>query len=130
MKKKFFLCGTIGWCMEILFTSTHSILEKNFQLTGYTSLWMFPIYGMAAFLFPVYKYIKRLHIFLRGSIYTLCIFITEYCTGSFLKQYHLCPWDYSKAKLNIQGVIRLDFAPLWFLVGLVFEHILTHYPRS
>ena len=33
----------------------------------------------------------------------------------------MCPWDYSDAKYNIDGLVRLDFAPAWFILGLVFE---------
>lgn len=36
----------------------------------------------------------------------------------------MCPWDYSHAKTNIDGVIRLDYAPLWMAAGLLFERIL------
>lgn len=124
MKRNFLLCGTIGWCLEILFTSIKKISFDNYTLKGETSIWMFPIYGMAAFLAPLCKFLKNRNILLRGIIYTVCIFITEFFTGSFLKKYNLCPWDYSKSKLNIRGVIRIDYAPLWFLTGLLYEKIL------
>lgn len=29
MKKAFILCGLTGWCMEILWTGLHSILQEN-----------------------------------------------------------------------------------------------------
>lgn len=51
------------------------------------------------------------------------IFSAEYISGKFLRAKNLCPWDYSHAKWNINKVIRLDYAPLWFLVGLFFEQI-------
>ena len=51
----------------------------------------------------------------------LCIFAVEFVTGSFLKLMHLCPWDYSQSPWNINGVIRLDYAPVWFIAGLLFE---------
>ena len=49
----FFRCGITGWCMEICFTALGALPGKNRELTGHTSLWMFPIYGCAAFLAPV-----------------------------------------------------------------------------
>ncbi len=49
----FLTCGTTGWCMEIIFTSLRCISDKNRKLIGNTSIWMFPIYGMASFLKPV-----------------------------------------------------------------------------
>ncbi len=52
----FFLCGSVGWNMEILWTGFHSLLSSKWTLTGKSSLLMFPIYGCAAiiatFIFP------------------------------------------------------------------------------
>ena len=41
--------------------------------------------------------------------------------GTYLKKRGCCPWDYSDAPLQVNGVIRLDYAPLWFLTGLFYE---------
>ena len=79
------------------------------------------IYGLAACL-SIYTNYKR-NALLRG-VYTTLIYLTEFLTGSLLKKYGACPWDYSKSKFNIKGVIRFDYAPLWFLTGLLFEKIL------
>ena len=49
------------------------------------------------------------------------IFATEFLSGSILKKRECCPWDYSKAKLNIKGLIRLDYFPAWFAAGLIYE---------
>ena len=57
------------------------------QLTAHSSLWMFPIYGMAAMIGPAYQLLKSVNIIFRG-------------------------------------LIRLDYAPLWFLAGLTFERLL------
>lgn len=124
MKNKFILCGIIGWCVEILWTGFLSFRRRDMKLSGQTSIWMFPIYGMAVFLAPLCKFLKDANILIRGGVYTCCIFLAEFCIGSLLKKYHSCPWDYSHAKLNIKGLIRIDFAPLWFLTGLFFEHML------
>ena len=35
----------------------------------------------------------------------------------------MCPWDYNNAKTNVDGVIRLDYAPFWLAAGLIFEKI-------
>lgn len=88
-------------------------------------MWMFPIYGMASLIQPIHKLIKNTNVFFRGVVYTTCIFATEYGTGKFLKKKHCCPWDYSDAKHNIKGIVRLDYAPLWFIVGLFYEKVLN-----
>lgn len=123
MKNKFILCGTVGWCMEILFTGFHAFQEKNLKLVGQTSIWMFPIYGMASLMSPICRLVKNKSTLIRGGVYTCCIFVVEFFTGSVLKKYNICPWDYSDAKLNIKGLIRLDYAPLWFGAGLLFEKL-------
>ena len=50
MRKKFVACGVLGWCMEIVFTGLGSLRKNEHSLTARTSIWMFPIYGMACFL--------------------------------------------------------------------------------
>ena len=124
-RKNFLICGLTGWCMEIIFTSIGAFQKKDWRLIGQTSLWMFPIYGLAAFIRPVYRLIKNLPALVRGSIYSVGIFACEYASGMLLKKHHLCPWDYSKSPANINGVIRLDYAPYWALAGLLFERIVT-----
>lgn len=125
MKKNFFICGLAGWCMEIIFTSLGAFQKKNMKLIGRTSIWMFPIYGMAAVIDPIYHHLKGVPAFFRGIIYSIGIFICEYISGSILKKHDLCPWDYSHAKTNINGVIRLDYAPLWMAAGLFFEKLMV-----
>lgn len=130
MKRKFIICGIIGWCMEILWTGFQSFRRREMQLKGHSSIWMFPIYGMASFLLPLMRWIKDKNALLRGSIYAICIFVGEYVTGILLKKYDSCPWDYNHCKYHYKGVIRLDYLPLWFLAGLFFEKILGKKPKD
>ena len=111
--------------MEIVFTAFKAFRRRELKLNGKTSIWMFPIYGMASIIKPVFRWLKNKTLIIRGLIYTIMIFITEYTTGSFLKKKNMCPWDYSSAPLQYKGIIRLDYAPLWFTSGLLFEKILT-----
>ena len=78
MKGDFFKCGAIGWCMEIFWTGMHAIGKKDWKMTGKSSLWMFPIYGMAACIGPVSRKLGEVPVFVRGSIYMLGIFAAEY----------------------------------------------------
>lgn len=128
----FILCGIIGWSLECFWTGLcNLVLTPDPTLPCQTSLWMFPIYGMAAFIFPLSQRLSGRSIFLRGFIYTGLIFLTEFLTGSLLTAFHACPWDYSQAKFQFRGVIRFDYAPLWFICGLLFEHLLSEsYNRS
>ena len=111
--RDFLICGVIGWCMEIIFTSLGSLLSGNLMLKAHTSLWMFPIYGLAAFIFPLYQKITFFPIWLRASLYAVLIFFVEFTTGILLKTFHLCPWNYEHATWNLAGVIRLDYFFFW-----------------
>ena len=125
MRNDFITCGIVGCLMEFLFTGLKSLfVYKQKDLNCHSSLWMFPIYGMACLIKPFKKHYKNLNIFVRGIFYTIFIFIGEFISGSLLKSFNCCPWDYSNKKHNIAGLIRLDYAPCWFLAGLAFERIL------
>ena len=71
---------------------------------------------------------RRCHLFVRGTIYALSIFGAEYTSGRFLEKHELCPWNYNRCRWHINGLIRIDFFPFWFMAGLLFEHVLT--PRQ
>ena len=126
---RFVLYGLGGWCSEIIFTSIRDRVRGRvnyWKLRGTTYLWMFPIYGLIAILYePVHDTIRAWAWPLRGVIYMLGFFAIEYLTGWLLKRITgSCPWDYSKWSLySIHGYIRLDYAPIWFLLGLGLEPI-------
>ncbi len=124
MKNRFIICGLMGWCLEVFWTGLKSLQRRHMQLEGHSSIWMFPIYGMAAFIGPMSRRLQNKSIWLRGSIYTISIFTVEFLTGSWLKKRGCCPWDYSNSRFHIRGVIRLDYAPVWFLTGLLYERLL------
>lgn len=124
--KNFFLCGALGWCMECFWTGMDAIrCHKDKTLRCRTSVWMFPIYGMAALFAPISRLLKGVPAIFRGIVYTILIFTGEFLSGSLLKKHESCPWDYSNAKYNYKGLIRLDYAPAWFISGLIFEKVLT-----
>lgn len=111
--------------MEILFTAFGALRRREPPLMGQTSLWMFPIYGSAAFFKPLFMFLKRFCVPVRGTVYALSIFGAEYICGHLLEKRSLCPWNYNRHHWHINGLIRVDFFPFWFLAGLFFEKILT-----
>ena len=123
MKSNFVKCGILGWCIEIIWTAFHGIKSKNNKFIGYTSIIMFPIYGLASVIKPISLKLKKMKMptIIRGIVYSIGIFMVELITGSILKKTNNCPWDYSDKKYNINGVIRIDYAPLWCIVGVIFE---------
>ena len=125
MKSDFIKCGAAGWCLEILWTGLHALGNREWKMMGQSSLWMFPIYGMAACIGPLSRHLKKIPIIFRGGIYMTGIFAAEFGTGMFLKHYDMCAWDYSNTPYHYKGVIRLDYAPVWFLTGLIYEKLLS-----
>ena len=121
MFRNFLSCGLLGWCVEIIYTSLQSLRTHDFRLLGVTSLWMFPIYGCGFLLIIPYKLFRKSSDFVRGLIYMICIFSGEYFSGYLLSKHNACPWNYENSKLHIKKLIRLDYAPLWFLLGLLIE---------
>ena len=120
---RYMIYGLLGWNIEIIWTGLTSLATGSKNLMGHTSLWMFFIYGLAVFVLePVHEFIAEFHWFWRGCICTLLIFAIEFITGTFLKFAGIQAWNYT-GPAAIFGVIRLDYAPLWFAVGLIFERI-------
>ena len=104
--------------------------HRTFYYDGQTSLLMLPVYGLAALIRPAYYKLARFPVMVRGIIYSCGIFFVEFLSGSFFQKLHICPWDYSHVPLQYKGVIRLDYAPLWFFTGLFFEWLLRQNPRK
>ena len=77
--KTFFICGLTGWCMEILFTSLGGLLRGDLLLNGHTSIWMFPIYGLAAVIRPLSVRLRHCPVLLRGCFYGAGIMLVEFC---------------------------------------------------
>lgn len=126
----FCLYGLLGWCLEVVWTALYQILwpeggVRDYRLVGKTYLWMFPIYGSAGICFePVHDLIRDLWWFDRGLVWVLLCFAIEYVAGWLLKKLiGRCPWDYSYTKWHIHGFIRLDYTPLWFFAGMLFERV-------
>ena len=82
---------------------------------------------MASVIKPISLKLKKMKMptIIRGIVYSIGIFMVELITGSILKKTNNCPWDYSDKKYNINGVIRIDYAPLWCIVGVIFEKMLN-----
>ena len=108
--------------MEVFWTGIASLFKGDTALMAHSSIWMIVIYGMAIFLEPFQKMLKDKNWFIRGIIYMLLIYFTEYITGFALDILDIKVWEY-KDPLNINGYITFTFAPLWFAAGLFFEKV-------
>lgn len=120
--RNYIVYGLTGWCLEIVWTGLGSLLSGDPRLTAKTYLWMFPIYGLAVLFEPLHDLIRPRPLFVRGLVWMVAFFAVEYLTGWMLRAFlGTAPWDYSRAAFQYDGLIRLDYAPVWFFVGLLFE---------
>lgn len=127
MLVRFLIYGTLGWLVEILWTGAGSILRRDPRLRATTYLWMFPIYGLGGLLLePFHRLISEQPWLVRGLFWTVAIFVIEYVTGRLIRSWvGESPWNYQGARFAIDGLIRLDYALAWFLLGLAFERVHT-----
>lgn len=125
MMKNFMIFGVLGWCAEILWTGFCSFLMGDASLTAQTYLWMFPIYGLAGVCMPLFLAFRRYcPLWQRVGVYVFVIFTVEFITGWLLQAMTgICPWDYGESFFSVRGFIRLDYAPLWAILGLFFERV-------
>lgn len=120
---RFIIYGLLGWNIEVIWTGICELASGNYNMIGHTSLWMFVIYGGGGILLEtVRRKIKNRKWFERGLIWMYLIFAVEFTSGAALRLLGLNPWYYDGI-FAVAGLIRLDYGPLWFLVGLAFERI-------
>jgi uncharacterized membrane protein len=124
---RFLIYGLVGWCIECCFTSVVDLATGagDLRLMGYSYLWMHPIWGVGLLLgerLTRVLYRVRLSRATRALVGMAVCFAVEYVTGALLVALiGRCPWDYSASPWSVNGLIRLDYAPFWWLCGWVYE---------
>ena len=126
--ERFALYGATGWVMEVVFTAASQQLDRSGdrKLQGHTYLWMLPIYGLTAVLFdPVQRRVAHRPPIARSAAYASAFIGVEYVSGALLRRVTgVCPWDYTgRSRFVVDGVTRLDYAPLWAVAGLGVERL-------
>lgn len=134
MKKSvllFLVFGCVGTTTEVFFTAFGKLFSAyasqgaiDLSLVGASYAWMFPIYGLAALLFPVvYRQVKKYHLAGRLVLYAIVIFVVEFVAGFLLEvTTGHCPWEY-KSRWAVFGYIRLDYVFFWMGFGFVVERV-------
>lgn len=121
---RFLIYGLVGWGIEIIWTGFFSAFSGDRRFIGHTYLWMLPIYGTAVLFEPIHQMIVSWPMILRGGIWVVLIYVLEYSSGWLIRTtIGECPWNYGNVKYAVNGLIRLDYAPAWFVAGLVFERV-------
>ncbi len=133
----FLLFAVLGIAYEVLLRGIkNAVWRKTFY--GASNLWSFPIYGAVIFIVIfVQNYFAFQPWFIRGILYMLLIYGWEFVSGSLLGLFKIKAWDYSqntdfrcqdgciratnKKKFHFKGLICLEYAPIWFIGGLLLE---------
>ncbi len=120
--------AVVGVATEVVFTGARNIaLRSGWSLQGRSYLWMFPIYGLSAYLFePVHDAFRGRPVWERAVAYSAGIMGVEFLSGTAIKRLvGAVPWDYSgHGRFVVRGgAVRLDYAPLWGLAGLGLERL-------
>ncbi|KAH3846388.1 transmembrane protein 229B-like [Dreissena polymorpha] len=131
---RWYIYALHGYATEIIFTAGWEfVFNLNWKLMGNTSIWIMPIYGISGLVCEqIYIACKSrgMPLILRGFVYLAWTYIWEFSSGFVLKQFDLCPWDYSHYEGDFMGLITLEYAPLWYLLGLMLDLIVLPLTRQ
>ncbi len=126
----------MGITLEVFWTSILNHLKERkknkVKLIGVTYLWMFPIYAIVPIFYLLTLNLPpHISIFIRGLIYFCLFYILEFTSGWIIKKsVGESPWDYSNKKIklfgkefksNFKGLICLQYAPIWYIYGILGE---------
>jgi len=128
--QKFFVYGCVGILVEFFFTGIASVLKRNWKATGYSYLWMLPIYGFTALALEALSESLPWPFYLKALLYVPVIYGVEALSGWTLQRLiGTIPWDYGKSRYTPLGLINLRYAPFWLMLALAFEP-LSFYTRK
>lgn len=116
---RFLAYGLAGWAVDSLFVAAHTRRLRASNLLNV------PVYGLAHPLFePLHDRLRRRSVVLRGAVYGVGILGVEYASGRVLRRLvGSAPWDYGRGRFSVDGLVRLDYLPLWASFGLGLEHL-------
>ena len=118
--------GLVGWAVDSLFVFAHTGRQRP------SSLLNVPVYGLAQPLFePLHDRLRWRSPAARAAAYGGGILCVEYASGQLLRRLiGRAPWDYDGARFAVDGLVRLDYLPLWAAFGLGLERLHDRLTRS
>lgn len=122
---RFIVYGFAGSVVESAFTSAVATAGAGrLEVHGPSTWLMVPLYGLGLPLFePVHDAVRGRPAWMRGAIYAAGIIGIEAVSGLVWRRVTgRVPWEY-RSGVAIGGVTRLDYAPVWALVGLATERL-------
>ncbi|NIA16045.1 MAG: hypothetical protein GWP08_18435 [Nitrospiraceae bacterium] len=123
---RFLLFALFGLLLEVFLSSIIGFWKGDITPRGHTSVWMVFDYGLlGVLLMPMARPLMRWGVPLpaRAFVYMLAIFAVEYVSGVIFTALGMQIWNDSWCRWNIHDHIALDFAPVWYALGLIVEFL-------
>ena len=111
--------GFAGWAVDSAFVAAHTGRRRTSSPVNVA------VYGLAQPLFePVHERLRGRRLALRAAVYGVGVLGVEYGSGWMLRRlFGAAPWDYGRARFAVDGLVRLDYLPLWAVFGLGLERL-------
>ena len=111
--------GLTGWAVDSAYVAAHTRRRRP------SSLLNIPVYALAQPLFePVHDAVRSRPPVARAAVYGAGILGVEYLSGRLLRRLlGEAPWNYGSARTAVDGLVRLDYVPLWGAFGLALERL-------
>ncbi|KAL1444538.1 hypothetical protein MTO96_045499 [Rhipicephalus appendiculatus] len=120
-----FLYALQGYFIEVSFTAICSLIDTgSLELRGCSSIWSLVIYSVATIsMEKISALLKPLGWPLAAIAFAhmCCMYVCEFTSGCLLRTIGACSWDYGDFMFNVAGLVTLEYAPLWYLLGVIFE---------
>ncbi|XP_063168700.1 transmembrane protein 229B-like [Candoia aspera] len=112
-----------GCLCEVLFVVL--ILDQDWVFRGPLSACPLLAYGTCGLA------LEGIYLRLRGdcclltrcALYTACIYLWQLVAGCLLRGFGACPWDHSRLRYNLLGLVALEHCLLWFVGALLLERL-------
>ncbi|CAN7995092.1 unnamed protein product [Ixodes hexagonus] len=125
---RLYLYALHGFFLEVMFTAAWElVVSGSLKLHGCTSVWCLFIYSFSCLVMEkIHEVLEPwgLPLHIRALAQTFWIYVWEFSTGWFLRKLNGCPWDYAAFAYNFCGLVTLEYAPLWYVCGFLFEYAL------
>ena len=123
---RFLLFALFGLLLEVFLSSAIGFWKGDLTPRGHTSVWMVFDYGLlGVLLMPMARPLIRRGVPLaaRAFVYMLAIYAVEYVSGVLFTALGIQVWNNHWCRWNIHDHIALDFAPVWYTLGLAAEFL-------
>lgn len=114
--------AAVGYAGEVAFSAAHDATRGK-QVRLRTSSLMLPVYALIQPLYePLHDRLRGRSRLVRGTAYGIGFLAVEYASGRFFRKIRgQAPWDYSYARVHVDGLIRPGYFFYWAGAGLALE---------